>query len=1116
MSYPALLLLTTLDQNLVSAAGIGSSSAAGNGGSILLDFIDIPSPSIESSAALGSGSVLIAHITVTPFQWLVPGDNQYVNETVSRIWQSGAAERIQESVTPSGVDALTSITSQEAFGQHYLFTEGVVPAVSYQLPSAFADVYYVETQQIRQHQISASVYVQGRIATDDINANSIASQEGFGQTSLVVPSAYSVTQDYLIAEGPADFYVNWKPERQFQVSGSGFLNTGLYAATAIICTGIISEEAVGNWAVYTDIFPGGIESEEHVSATRWVKSDAVGVPRIKRNVPLYSRPTAGARIAWNRKLTQGIVFACGYNGATSTGARQAVAPEVYAQDIVSPRAEPGVQFLSTMRGQWVGGPLGLGYHSNQWNTYWRQAGTPDTSAIGGRLDKIFLKWNEDLSIFFLATHMGNNGGLERYVCNVNTSGLFYHAYSFRMRGIPDDTEPSGRMRWYFGDSGNTPPTQPSEILNGDTIIQADPLRVRAFGLTRNKSAGYARLFLDGRPDGTTTTLADSTVPITLGSFLWARGPLQQSWDGTIYLMVIWRRALSDAEQMSLALSPWQVFQTPISRELLSQATGIFVQSILSEEGIGSPIHLGDITLSDGTGGIPSEEAVSTDHSIWAGDIAPLGIASQEGIPYQLSLLEEFSGIVLFVGITSEEAFEEGHIVEGLGVIYPVAIGSGEDFDNPDVGPPLGEINPFAIGQADTVGTPSVYFLTNPPLLASTGLLAKLCKPVELRHAEDFTNAPEDAAILPDVFGDFSEGGLRGPCPTVLISNSSPWIYLAACHPIKSIDKVYVDDQEATAAHSTSPAATPPPLEAAAASFYTQVAIISFTEQPAGVVTWRGKGRMEDDGTLITNPIRQLEILLRHRAGYSVDDFDQAALSEAMTVAEAAGYQTAWVFNDDRQAQEWITEVMFNVMGFWRVTGRERLALSLDPGGDLSDVVEAYIASRDCINGDDGVQMTFDRQNLINLMTAYYLYSWSNQAPSSRIITVDDNMSKNAYGEQRKAITLKGIRTQALLEQWGNILLERQSFRRRVEGAMVKFAIRDARAVHITVGDLISFSWPYGPVREEGKPYVNQILRVLSSSNEWEQGGLTTINAVDTGSYVRDGSGNRVLTPGVRS
>lgn len=404
---------------------------------------------------------------------------------------------------------------------------------------------------------------------------------------------------------------------------------------------------------------------------------------------------------------------------------------------------------------------------------------------------------------------------------------------------------------------------------------------------------------------------------------------------------------------------------------------------------------------------------------------------------------------------------------------------------------------------------------NPPFPDPGTILAKLCAPIDLRRAWDFVDAPEPALILPEAYGDFSVGGLGGPCPATLISSSTPWVYVAANHPVFSIDNVYIDGVEQLTGFTVDTSAPPPTLQSGLESGYTTIALIEFTDQPTGKVSWRGQGRMDDAGALIVNPIVQLELILRHRAGYALTDFDLGALREAAAAADAAGYETAWVFDDDRASQEWITDIMFNVMGVWRVTGVGQVSVSLDTGGapSTTDIAASFVAARDCVDGDDGVTMVLDRQNLVNKLQVFYLYDWSERRPSSRL-SLESPLSINAYGEIRKSVTLKGHRDSTLVEAWGDILFERQSFLTRVEGAIVKFTVKEARALHVTIGDMIAFTWPYGPRRELGNAYVNEVLRVVSISHDLTD-GASAIGAVDTGEYVSSG-GNRVLEPLNRS
>jgi len=170
-----------------------------------------------------------------------------------------------------------------------------------------------------------------------------------------------------------------------------------------------------------------------------------------------------------------------------------------------------------------------------------------------------------------------------------------------------------------------------------------------------------------------------------------------------------------------------------------------------------------------------------------------------------------------------------------------------------------------------------------------------------------------------------------------------------------------------------------------------------------------------------------------------------------------------------------------------------------------------VANRDCVDGDDGVEFVADRDHLVNKLLAYYLYSWSLNQPSSRLVDLEDPVSINAHDEIRKSVTLRGLRDSAQVEAWAQILFARQSFAHRVEGATLKFAVQGPMLAHATVGDILAFSWPYGPRREQGLPYVNQLLRVLSIEHSFDIGGVTTVTAIDTGTFVNV-NGQRVLEP----
>jgi hypothetical protein len=207
-------------------------------------------------------------------------------------------------------------------------------------------------------------------------------------------------------------------------------------------------------------------------------------------------------------------------------------------------------------------------------------------------------------------------------------------------------------------------------------------------------------------------------------------------------------------------------------------------------------------------------------------------------------------------------------------------------------------------------------------------------------------------------------------------------------------------------------------------------------------------------------------------------------------------------------------MLFNVMGYWRINGRQQIELRVDTGQafTLADINATVLAARDCVHGDDGIAMIFDRQHIVNAITAYYLFGYALGAPSSRLVgdSMKDFASIEAYGEMAKAVTLKGLRRQVDVEAWAAILLARQSSRTRVEGALVAFTLLRGRHAHLSIGDYIAFTWPYGPTREDGHPYANEVLRVVSITIDATRGGAFTVQAVDLGAYLTDGAGARRL------
>lgn len=390
---------------------------------------------------------------------------------------------------------------------------------------------------------------------------------------------------------------------------------------------------------------------------------------------------------------------------------------------------------------------------------------------------------------------------------------------------------------------------------------------------------------------------------------------------------------------------------------------------------------------------------------------------------------------------------------------------------------------------------NIFYSIPPPLVT------KLCLPFGLPRAGLYADPGDQAALLPVVYGDFLTGGIRGAVPATQIDREH-WVYCAAFHPVMEIAKVYVNDVEQLA-----------DFTARVSHNYQgrgRIATITFTQQPDGPVSWAGRGIADSTGTaLMENVIDQVMHLLATWGGFDPDiHFDEGSRATAWAAVEALGYKTAFVVYDEQVTQDWITEMLFNVMGYWRVNGREQIEFAIDSGGHeflASDIAASIVAARDCVDGDDGVRLTLDRRYLVNYLTAYYLWSYASQAPATRV-ALTDALSLNAYGKIPKTVTLRGLRRAEDVETWATILFERQSGRTRIEGSQVAFTLVNGRAANLTTGDLIAVSWPYGPTREGGNAMVNEVFRVAELGIGVDPSAALPVRATALGAYV-------VATPG---
>jgi hypothetical protein len=528
---------------------------------------------------------------------------------------------------------------------------------------------------------------------------------------------------------------------------------------------------------------------------------------------------------------------------------------------------------------------------------------------------------------------------------------------------------------------------------------------------------------------------------------------------------------------------------------------------------GGPVYAAGVRIIDGDpgNGDPAKQFTTTPGDFYDGDMQAVGIwhggvmlaspaefvemlaagYSPLFLSHRLEGSTATHGLVMSMPLVGEVATEEADPLYG-GVPHPTET-SGELTwtDGPGICEPCDPDEP----------APGVPLPTLP----------KLCLPFGMPRAEIYSNPGNPADILPIVYGDFRVSGIRGPIPAILIDqgvdNLGPWVYCAAFHPSLSLEDVYIGDVVQTGGYTFN----------LSDNFQNRgtITTITFPIQPPDIVSWRGQGLFTADGTLLENCIEQLVHLLTTFGNFARDeDFDPTALAESVALVEALGYKTAFVVRNEQVTQDWLTEMLFNVMGYWRVNGLEQVELHIDPGATIprSNIAAHIIAARDCPDGNDDPIFTLDRQWLVNDVTANYLWNYSAGLASGRLAGTSDPLSVNAYGVMAKEVTLIGLRRPEDVLLWSLILLIRQSARTRVEGGQLRMKVKAARVAHVSTGDYIGVSWADGPTREGGRPYVNEVLRVTDVVLDAETGGIVTLSAVDLGVYLTGPDGLRELEP----
>lgn len=367
-------------------------------------------------------------------------------------------------------------------------------------------------------------------------------------------------------------------------------------------------------------------------------------------------------------------------------------------------------------------------------------------------------------------------------------------------------------------------------------------------------------------------------------------------------------------------------------------------------------------------------------------------------------------------------------------------------------------------------------------------MGKFDQVITLATSTRYANPEQVGQLLPDVYGDLRTGGEGGLLPAVLIDTVN-FVYLCANHAIEAIDSVW----DSNGAQLLAGFATNVSVNQEGQGI---VAIIDFTTVQTGPIYWRGRGK-QSGGSLITNPISAWEDFLKTRAGWVAGDFDPTTLEKARAACTAQGYTFAAWIGQERTIKSWLAEWGQDILADHWLDRLERLVIDVETAAYWQEPALAghVVASRDVVDGENGVEMTMDLQNLANVLRQYHLWH-ERRGDYSSVVEATKAASQNAFGNRIKPLTYPTVRSTAHLSAVATVLFTLFDGRTPPAGAVLRFALHGMKFCNVTRGDRIGFYWDHGPAFS-GDQYRNRVLKILNVELSLP-GGPITIEALDIG------------------
>jgi hypothetical protein len=267
------------------------------------------------------------------------------------------------------------------------------------------------------------------------------------------------------------------------------------------------------------------------------------------------------------------------------------------------------------------------------------------------------------------------------------------------------------------------------------------------------------------------------------------------------------------------------------------------------------------------------------------------------------------------------------------------------------------------------------------------------------------------------------------------------------------------------------------------------------------ITVQCVGKVDDSGNVIENPVEVIKDFLIDKGGWIEDDFAATTTSEAINRANNLGQKIRWCFDEDQPASQWILDIMFQVFGNALVGPDGRVALGILSEVDHAveqNAVAHIVAKRDCTEGNDGPTFTVDEANIVTRIIVNYNYSWAEGDTLSRLELTNDEVDRNYDVGFTKEIELKGMYSDATVNLLAQRVLDDFNLLRSEYGIFT-FTVKGMKAAQARFGDLLGFTWPWGP---GGAEFINRFVKIFDVTDNHSE-GTQTITARETGLAIVD-------------